>query len=69
MIFLLVRRNINFKSLFLCSFLGIATLSVLKIFENIFKMKIFINIISVSSALIFGPIGVIFNILINYVVF
>ena len=66
---LLISSRKLIKILFINGFAGIAFLMLLKIFEKFIKLNICINIVSVYSALIFGPIGVVFNLIVNYLVF
>ena len=67
--FFLVRGKIKFKTLLLSSLSGIALLFLMKAVENLTNIQIFINILSVLTALILGPIGVIFNLLVQYIIF
>lgn len=68
-IFLLVKRKIQIKTLLLSSFLGIVLLFLIKILKNVINIQIFINIVSVFTAIILGPIGVIYNLLVQYIIF
>ena len=65
----LVANRMLIKGLMLNAGLGILLLILLKILSVFFEIKVFINIVSVYTAIIFGIIGVVFNLLINYVVF
>ena len=63
---LFVKNKCFFKGISINSLLGLVVLFALKLFENILSIKIYINSITVMLAILFGPLGVVFNMIINY---
>ena len=65
----LVANRMLIKGLMLNAGLGLMLLVLLKVLSAFFEIKVFINIVSVYTAIIFGITGVVFNLLTNYVIF
>ncbi|MBQ1186728.1 MAG: pro-sigmaK processing inhibitor BofA family protein [Clostridia bacterium] len=63
---LFAKNKCFFKGLSINSLLGLVILFALKLFENILSVKIYINSITVALAILFGPLGVVFNMIINF---
>jgi hypothetical protein len=62
-----VKFKIKIKVFALNSFLGITALAFLKAIATVISFDIYINIVSVTLSLLFGPLGVAFFILLNYI--
>ncbi len=62
------KYGLMLKGLLLSGIIGIALLTLLKIFEIFIGLKIYINVITVLLSAIFGPCGVILCLLIDYFV-
>lgn len=61
-----IKNKVLFKGLVTNALLGIIVLLVLKLLETFIKLKIYINYVTVMSAVLFGPIGVVFNLIFDY---
>lgn len=61
-------KKIFIKIIFVNGIIGFSLLLFLKTFQEFIMLNVYINSVTVISSIFFGPLGVIFNLLIDYVI-
>lgn len=64
----LMANKLFLKGLFINATSGLGLLFFLKLVENFFDIEVYINSLTVLVSLLLGPVGVIMNLLVDYVV-
>lgn len=67
MFVILIKNKSLFRGIFYNAIFGLTTLTILKLLEQLTLIKIYINYIWVLSAVTIGPVGVVLNLIIDYI--